>query len=183
MDWMGTRQKLRKKETLDPGQQKLLGQMEGGLGGQGGGLEGVLQYLTQLLQGGGQSFENFAAPHRTRFNEQTIPRLEERYAGAGGGMGGALSSSGFGQAIGGAGAQFESDLSSLYEGSKQNAAQQIMALLQQTMGTQPFMYTERPASAGIWANMLGQFAKGAGESAGSGIGEGISTAAKFFAGG
>jgi hypothetical protein len=183
MDWFGTRTKLRQKDVLDPGQKALLGQLEGGLGGQGGGLEGVLSYLTQLLQGGGQSFENFAAPHRQRFEEETIPMLEERYAGAGGGMGGALSSSGFGQAIGGAARGFESDLSNLYEGSRQNAAQQIMALLQQTLGTQPFMYTERPGSPGIFANMLGQFAKGAGQSAGQGIGEGVKTAASFFMGG
>ncbi len=98
---------------------------------------------------------------------------EERYAGAGGGMGGALSSSGFGQAIGGAARGFESDLSNLYEGSKQNAAQQIMQLLQQVMGQQTFMYNERPASAGIWANMLGEFASGAGQAAGAAAGKAI----------
>src|ERR1700685_2718530 len=65
----------------------------------GGGLNSANQYDQNLLGQGPEALQNFSSPYLQQFQEQILPMLAERFAG-----GGALSSSGFGQALGGAGA-------------------------------------------------------------------------------
>lgn len=75
-------------------------------------------YYQNLLQPGNQSYQNFAQPFMNQFNEQTLPQIAERFAGAG-----ALSSSGFGQALGGAASGLQSNLAQLFATLQNQAAE------------------------------------------------------------
>ena len=99
-----------------------------------------------MLSGSPEAYEKFAAPHLRQFQEQTIPMLAERFAGLGGGLGGgALGSTGFGQAVGGAGAQLQSNLANLYAQLQQQAAQSAFGNYNQlsslALGLSPFQPT------------------------------------------
>lgn len=160
-EWLfGSDAKLKKKQAYTDEQMNFFNQLLGSLGGQGGG--GFLDYYSKLLGGeGGQGdFENFAAPYRQQFENETIPMLAERFAGAGGGMGGALSSSGFGQSLSSAGSNFNAQLAQLFASLRQNAAGQMAGLAGQALGAQPYVFTQQQANPGA-ASYLGGAAMGA----------------------
>lgn len=171
----GNKDQTKQMSTQNPEQQQALSQILsqlGLMGGEGGGYQNSQNYYNQFLQGNGQQgFENFAAPFKTQFNEQTLPGIAERFAGMGGGLGGgALTSSGFGQAIGGAGSQFQSNLSNLYAQIQQNAAGQLTNQYNQLsntgLGARPFENTFQPGSSGL----VGGLASGAGKGFGNILG-------------
>ena len=148
--WTGEKAKLRKKQAYSDEQMQFFNQFLSMLGGgENGG--GFMDYFSNLLGGeGGQGdFEGFAEPYRQQFQNETIPMLAERFAGAGGGMGGALSSSGFGQSLSSAGSNFNAQLAQLYAGLRQNAAGQMAGLSQTALGAQPFAFSQRQASPGF----------------------------------
>lgn len=68
-----------------------------------------------------EDFETFAAPFKREFNEQTVPGIAERFAGVGG-----LSSSGFTQSLGQAGAGLNEKLAALQSGLKQQKFQSLL---------------------------------------------------------
>lgn len=126
--------------------------------------------LQDLLSGGGQAYNAFAAPYMRQFQEQTLPGIAERFAGAGG-RGGALSSSGFGQALGTAGAGLQERLASLAANLQQDAMNRAMQDYYNTQGlamTRTFQPTYQPGTTGLFGNIL------------SGIGGGIGTGAGLF---
>jgi hypothetical protein len=163
-DKFGRRDKLRKVDTMTPGQQRVLNQLtqmlspEGQLG-QGFGESTDL--MRQYLDPNSQAVKQFTEPYMRQFNEQTVPGLAERFAGSGA-MGGALSSSGFGQSLGAAGGQLQSQLAALKAGLGQQAAQSLMgqygSMQQQALGAQPFAYQQQGPSAA--AGALSGWAKG-----------------------
>ncbi|HEY5236096.1 MAG TPA: hypothetical protein VIJ14_07960 [Rhabdochlamydiaceae bacterium] len=139
--------------------QQMGGGGQGGQGGQQGNYGQAQSYVQQMLSGRPEAYQNFAAPHMQNFQEQTIPRLAERFAGLGGGMGGGtLGSSGFGQAIGGAGAQLQSSLAGLYAQLQQQAAQQAFGNYNsqsgQALGTRAFENTYQPGTTGAIGGLL-----------------------------
>jgi len=146
--------------TLTPGQGQGLDQILQQLkqmGGQGGAYSGAQNHLSSLLSGDPNAFSQFEAPYRQQFESQTLPGIAERFAGMGGGMGGgALSSSGFGQALGGAGAQLQSQLAGLHGGLKNQAAGQAMGqynqLANQGLGTQAQAY--QPGTPGAIQELI-----------------------------
>lgn len=165
----GSKDKISKKQTYTPQQMQFLNQLLGALGGGQSGQGGnFLDYYSNLLGGGeGQGdFENFAEPYRQQFQNETIPMLAERFAGAGGssagGMSGALSSSGFGQSLGSAGSNFNAQLAQLFAGLRQNAAGQMSGLAGLGLGAQPFAFQQKPATPGFLATGLGSFIQGFG---------------------
>jgi len=166
-EWLfGSEPKIKKKQAYTDQQMQFLNQLMGSL--MGGGKGNFLDYYQNLLGGeGGQGdFENFAAPYRQQFENETIPMLAERFAGAGGGMGGALSSSGFGQSLSSAGGNFNAQLAQLFASLRQNAAGQMSNLAGLGLGAQPYMFTQQGANPGAWAQ-IGSAAMGA---AGRGMG-------------
>jgi hypothetical protein len=169
----GDRAKIKKKEAFSPEQMQFFNQLLGSLGGQGGQGEGFLDYFRNLLGGneGQGDFENFAAPYRQQFENETIPMLAERFAGAGGGMGGALSSSGFGQSLSSAGSSFNSQLAQLFASLRQNAAGQMAGLSGTALGAQPYAFLQRGASPGFLqsagSSLLGGFSKPLGQGFGN----------------
>lgn len=117
----------------------------------GGGYSQAQQYHQGILGGGPGdqgAYKNFSDPYMQQFREQVIPGIEERYAGAG-----ALSSSGFGQALGGASAGLQSQLAQLWSGLQQNSANQQYGQFNQMastgLGYSPFQYHETPGTQGM----------------------------------
>ena len=172
--------KIKKKSNFNPQQQQFfqqfLGQLmnlqgQGGQGGQGGGLENAFNLLQQYMDPNSQGYKDFEAPYLNEFNEQTLPGIAERFAG--GAQGGALSSSGFGQALGGAASQYKSNLTGMKQNlQKSNLMDFINTYLNQTsqaLGASPFMYANRPGNAGVIPGALSGFAGGLGRGFGGGF--------------
>lgn len=150
----GKKDKTKKLETLSPEQKQILQQLLGniqGLGGQGG-YGQATNLLQQYLDPSSEIYGGFEAPYRQEFEQQTIPNLAERFAGQGA-QGGALSSSGFGQAIGAAGANLQTDLARMKSGLQRQSIQDILGqystMTGQGLGIQPFMYYNKPGSQGF----------------------------------
>ena len=146
--------KLSQVPTMNPEQQQLLSQLLEMLGGEGALGEGYgegLSQLKELMDPSSEASQRFADPYMKQFQQQTLPGIAERFAGAGA-QGGALSSSGFGQAVGGAGADLQSNLaglkSQLQRGSIQDILGQFQGLLGKGLGAQSFGYQYRPPSGG-----------------------------------
>lgn len=153
--------------TLNPQQQQLFSQFSSLLGpllGQSGG------YLGDLLSGSSDALDRFQAPYMRQFNEQIVPGLAEQFAGVGG-----LSSSGFQQALGQAGAGLSENLAALREQMRSQVPSQIMGNVQNLLGqnTQALLPKQMPwwqqGLIGVGSG-LGQ---GLGMSAGGGMGAGI----------
>lgn len=156
----GSPDKLKKVDTGTKEQQALHGDILGQLKQMmqpGGGYNQAQGYLNSFLQPGNQGFEQFADPYMQNFQEQVLPGISERFAGAG-----ALSSSGFGQAIGGAASGLQGQLAQLFSQLQQQSAQsqlgQFNQMSQQGLNYQPFAYQQKQGSAGF----LGPLATGLG---------------------
>ena len=109
------------------------------------GQQDIMGQIFQMLGGGGQAGQGL---------DQSLAALM--------GMIG-LSSSGFGQSLGGAGAQFEADMATLGSDRQTGAIQDILKLYQgltsQALGTQQFQNVEDPASEGFLPQLLAMLAK------------------------
>ena len=152
--------KMQEIPTVTPEQKQLLNQLIGMLGGEGQlgvGMEESLSQLRELMDPSSEAMQRFADPYMRQFEQETVPGIAQRFAGAGA-EGGALSSSAFGQALGGAGAGLQSQLAALKSQLQRGAAQDIMgqfqSILGPALGTQPFGYMYRPPSGGY---ATGQF--------------------------
>ena len=152
-DWLfGSPDKLKKIDTGTKAQQQfggtdLIRMLQQSMG-QGGGLQQANQYDQSLLQGGQEALNQFSEPYLQQFQEQIAPRIAEQFAG-----GGALSSSGFGQALGGAASGLQSQLAELFSSLQAGAAgrqqNQFGNLSQLGLGYQPFAYQQKQGSAGM----------------------------------
>lgn len=179
--WTGNKDQISQQSTLDKGQQGLLSsllQMLQGQQGQGGNYQQSQDYLGRMISGSGEDYERFAAPFKTQFEQQTLPGIAERFAGLGGGLGGGtMGSSGFAQALGGAGTQFQSNLANLYAQIQQQAAGQAMGqfnnLAGMGLGTRAFENIYQPGSTGALGGMLSGLGQGLGTGLGMGIGGGL----------
>src|ERR1700743_3199308 len=120
-DWLfGSPDKLKKVATGTKEQEALHNNILAqamGLSQPGGGANLSNQYYNSLLQPGTEAFQNFASPFMSQYKEQRLPQIAERFA-----KNGALSSSGFGQALGGAGVGLQSQLAQLFAQLQSQAA-------------------------------------------------------------
>lgn len=89
----------------------------------------IMTYLQQLLSGDPEATAAFEAPYMRQFNEQIVPGLANQFAGMG-----ALSSSGFQQSLGQAGAGLSENLAALREGLRSQAAGQGMQGIHDLLG-------------------------------------------------
>ena len=168
-NWLfGTDNEMQKLPTGTPEQQQLgqnLTQNATQFGQPGGGFGLANNWFNQLLGGGqgGQegAYNQFAQPYMQQFESQILPMIAEKYGGMG-----ALSSSGFGQALGGAGAGLQSQLAQLFSSLQGQAAQsqygQYNQMNQTALGYSPFAYNENQGSQGMLAPFLTAGAKGFG---------------------
>ncbi len=129
---------------------KWLQQMQG----EGGGQNMANQYDQSFLGQGPEAFQQFAQPYNQQFEQKVLPGIAERFAGAG-----ALSSSGFGQALGGAASDFQSQLSQLFSQLQGQAAGrqqgQFQNISQQALGYQPYAYHEKQGQQGMFPQIVG----------------------------
>lgn len=123
-----------------------------------GGQQQAMGLLQSMLDPNSEFFKNFENQQMTQFNEQTLPNIAERFAG--GSSGGALSSSGFGQALGGAASGLQSNLAAGKSNMIMQALQQLLGQYntqaQNVLGAQPFDLQDQGAGFG------GGFASGMG---------------------
>jgi hypothetical protein len=146
---------------------QLMQQMQGG-----GGYGQSQDYLSGLF--GQDAFQNFSEPFNQQFQQQfqqdLMPRIAERFAGYGNSSG-ALSSTGFGQALGGAAAQgssnLQAQLAQLFSQLQMQGAGQLSNNFNQqaqlAQGYQPFAYHEKSGMQGNFAPMMqGAIRAGAG---------------------
>ncbi len=144
-----------------------------GMSSQGGGYDLAQQYINNLLGLNQQeAFNQFSSPYLQQFQEQILPQIAERFAGAG-----ALSSSGFGQALGGAASGLQAQLAQLFSNLQQQAAGQQYNQYNQLTNTglnyQPFAYHQKQGSAGFLSPLLGGIGTAMGAPIGSALGQGI----------
>lgn len=175
----GKGDKITQQSTLDPGQQQFLQQMLSQLGGGGGVGQNFGQandFLSRILSNDPNTMAQFEAPYRQQFEQQTLPGIAERFAG-GNAMGGGLSSSGFGQALGGAGAQLQAQLAGLHGQLQQGASQQAMGQYNNMaglgLGTRSFENIFQPGSGGLMGGALSGLGSGLGMGLGMGMGGGM----------
>jgi hypothetical protein len=118
----------------------------------GGGYQNAQNYYNSLFAPGNQAYENFASPYMNQFQEQVLPQIAERFAGAG-----ALSSSGFGQALGGAGAGLQSQLAQLFAQLQRQAAgaqtHQYNQLAQLGLNHEQFGYRQKEGNQGFGGSL------------------------------
>jgi hypothetical protein len=169
-----TKDQYKQLPTFSPQQQQLQNNLLGQLNqsGQPGGNYALSQdYFNRILQGDQGAYDQFAAPYLQNFQQQIIPRLAEQFGSLGGGLGGGVAgSSGFGQAIGGAGAQLQGNLASLFANLQNQAAQSSQGNYQNMaslgLGNRSFENLYQPGQIGLG----GQIAAGAGRGFGQNLG-------------
>jgi hypothetical protein len=156
-----------KIQTLSRGQkqqQKRMGRSLSESGQLGSAYGGALDLLKQYINPNSAMFGTLAAPYMRQFQEQTIPGLSEQFAGAGA-LGGGLSSSGFGQALGAAGGGLQERLAALQAQIQQQAVQGILGQYNQVsnqyQNTPEFAYVN-PTGGGAVSSGLSGFAQGGG---------------------
>lgn len=126
--------------------------------GQGGAANNAQNYFANMLQPGQEAFNNFSQPYMQQFQEQILPGIAERFAGAG-----ALSSSGFGQALGGAASGLQSNLAQLFSQLQMQSAQGAnsqFGQLGQFGFASPFTNYENPGHQGFAAQLIAALMKG-----------------------
>lgn len=89
----------------------------------GSNLPAAGSYLQGILSDSPEAFQAFEAPYKRQFTEETVPDLARLFGGIGG-----LSSSGFQQSLGKAGAGLSERLASLRSGLKSSALSQLMGI-------------------------------------------------------
>lgn len=170
--------KPKKLSNFDKGQKNVFSNLTnllGGLGMQGGGVNNALGLLQQYFDPNSDVYKNFEKPYLQQFEQETIPMLAERFAGLGA-QGGALSSSGFGQALSSAGSNLQTNLAQMKSGLQNKSLTDFlnlyMQLNQQALGAQPFSYLNRENAGGASGNLdlsqLGQLFANMGSGGGSG---------------
>lgn len=152
--------KFKRFEQYTPAQQQTLNRLMQMLGpeGQVGQAYGQgLSGLQQMLDPSSAGYQRFEAPYLQQFEQQTVPGLAERFSGAGA-QSGALSSSGFGQALGAAGGQLQTQLAGMKAGLQQQAIRDILrqysGMLGVGLGAQPFGYIYQPGSPSFGQSAL-----------------------------
>jgi hypothetical protein len=140
---------MNKVPTKTKEQQALWDQINNMLNPQGQlgqGYNQGINYQMDLMNPNSNAVNQFAQPYMDQFNQQTVPGLAERFAGMGG-MGGGLSSSGFGQSLSAAGGNLQNQLAQLKSGLGQQAANNLMSqysgMMNSALNYQPYAYQQQ----------------------------------------
>lgn len=158
-----TKMKPYNKESLS----SLLGLLSGqGFipGSQGAGIFGAGgDYIQNLLSGNPEAFKSFEAPFKRQFEEETIPKLTNQFAGLGTGAG-ALSSSGFQNSLAREGGRLSESLAALRSGLQMQALPQALQYSQAPIknmlaaaGLIPGQYFQKEGQPGFAQGALNSF--------------------------
>lgn len=151
---LGKKPKISQMNNFDPLQQAIHQQQGSALQG-GGGYGNLVQMLQEMLDPSSDYYKDFENAQMRQFNEETIPNIAERFAGAG-----ALSSSGFGQALGAGASQLQSNLGLMRQSGVQNALKQLLGEYSGYQGQTAFDRYEKPGSEGLLSSLLPLLVKG-----------------------
>ncbi len=165
----GSNPKTKNKPSFDPYQQGIHQQQGQSLQGQGG-YGSLIEQLRGMLDPDSDYHQAFEDQQMGQFNEQTIPALGERFAGFGANSG-ALSSSGFGQAIGAAGAGLQRDLAVNRTNTTSDALSKLLSQYSNYQDRNTFDRFEKPGQEGLLQMFLPMLMKGykGGQNAKSGV--------------
>jgi hypothetical protein len=157
------KEKVRQLPAMTGGQMSLLDQLTGGMRGPMG--QGM-DYLSQMLSGSPESYQNFEAPYMRQFQEDIIPGLEN--AATSFGMRG---SSGMQQTLAQAGTGLQERLAMMREGLKSQAMSQLQGMMGTAMGVKPYntIHTPEGRDPTALSSMFGGIAGGAASSFGKGL--------------
>jgi hypothetical protein len=164
---IGSRDKFKQIPTIGKGQQQALDAQSQGLSGLS---PQIFSYLQDLFSNNSQSQQNFAAPFMRQFNEQTVPGLAETFGGVG-----ALSSSGFQNALGQAGAGLQENLAALREQSRGQGLNAFQGLMGQNLSAKPFENVFMQGQQGLLQPLLSGLASSFGGPLGGGIASWLSS--------
>lgn len=172
----GTPAKQEQISNLTPQQMKIQNQLEQAAKrkGAGGAFGTTADYYRNLLSDDSADFNTFAAPQLRQFNEQIIPDLAEQFAGMGSG---ALSSSGFRNSAVNAGADLSERLGAIRAQLRQQGAQGLMQIGQQSLNPYTQWQTTQLGSEGFLSQALPAVLTAAGTAVGGPIGGALGGAA------
>lgn len=139
---------LKQTPTMAPGgrQEQLYDLLSNVVKGGGGGF-GMLQ---QLAAGKTPGFEQMEKPLLSKFQQQILPSIAQRYAGAGVGK-----SSGFQNTAAGAATNLAESLAGQRQQIQQNALQSLMGLSQQLLGVPTDQVYGEKEQSPFLADLLG----------------------------
>lgn len=147
----GKGERTQQFSRLTPQQQSLQQQQLQGVSQQ---MPQMWQYLQQILSGDPELMDQFQAPSERAFREKTIPTIMERFSGMG-----AQESSGFQQAMAGAGERLQEGQAAQRAGLKGEALQYLMQLMQQG-GRESFDTIQTGATPGFAEKIPGLVLQG-----------------------
>ena len=125
----------------------------------GGSQELGFDYINQILSGDPEALAKFEAPYKRQFNQETVPKIAEQFAGLG--SGGSLSSSGLQQSLGQAGRELNENLAALRGNLQQGALGSLQGMQQQAFKP-TFENLYKQPQAGFGAGLM----QGAGQGGG-----------------
>ncbi len=173
-DAFGGGDKMTNVPTMNKNQknlQKQIMQMLDPQGQLGQGYQQGIQHQMDLMNPNSEAVSQFTQPYMDQFNQETVPGLAERFAGAGA-MGGGLSSSGFGQSLSAAGGNLQNQLAQLKAQLGMGAAQNLMGqygnMANMGMNAQTFGYQQ--PQQGMFPSFLNSWAQSGFQMPGSGGG-------------
>ena len=161
-EWLlGKEEKFKKLPTMNKGQNKLLSgvlQQLQEMIGEGGSFNQAQELLQQYLNPESEIYDEMEQNALQNYEEEDLPQLAERFAGMNA-MGGGLSSSGFGQALGASKGKLRRDLAQMRQQGSRQAATDIFSqfnqLTNQALGKDTFAYQNKPGNAGFLAPLAG----------------------------
>jgi hypothetical protein len=168
----GTPEKREQVSNLTPSQMKNQRMLETAAQerGAGGAFGTSADYYRDLLSNDSSDFNAFAAPEMRRFNEQIVPDLAEQFAGMGAG---GLSSSGFRNAAVNAGSDLSERLGAIRASLRQQGAQGLQGIGQQSLNPYTQWQTTQPGSEGFLSSSIPAIGSAAGMAIGGPIGGAI----------
>lgn len=141
---------------LTPEQEANFQQLQSMLGGS---QELGFDYINQILSGDPEALAKFEAPYKRQFEQETVPKIAEQFAGLG--SGGSLSSSGLQQSLGQAGKELSENLAALRGNLQQGALGSLQGMQQQAFKP-TFENLYKQPQAGFGAGLM----QGAGQGGG-----------------
>jgi hypothetical protein len=168
----GSPEKHKRVSTLLKNQQPIQQQLSNAAqnAGAGGAFGDAADYYRNNLSNNSADFQSFAAPEMRRFNEDIIPGLSEQFAGMGSG---GLSSSGFRNAAVNAGTDLSERLGAIRANLRQQGAQGLANIGQQSLGNYSQDVVTQPGTEGLLSSLAPAIGTAAGTAIGGPIGGAI----------
>ena len=122
-----------------------------------GGYKDAMGLLQQYLDPNSEVYKNFEKPYMQKFEQETLPGIANRYAGANA-MGSGLMTSGFGQSLGAAGGNLQAQLAQMKDQFRRQSINDLLnqynQLTSTSLGTNTFENVYTPPTEDPLTNLL-----------------------------